>query len=105
MSCRQYRDHHSDPDWFFREYVAALTNRELAALISWNHERRSHPETRDDAERRLIIIDTELKRRTPQRTKKAGRTRPDEEKWWLSEWKGDRIPGGRTALRDTGLDD
>jgi|OpeIllAssembly_1097287.scaffolds.fasta_scaffold790027_2 hypothetical protein len=67
MPCRQYRDHHGDRLWFFVEFLAALSDRELWGLRRWQLERLTADETRDDAALRLEMIEREFKRRVRRR--------------------------------------
>lgn len=73
----QYSQRHPDHDWFFREFVAALTDRELRAVQLWNLQRRADdPTCADDATAKLAVIDECLHRRWRRRfiqTKRPGR--------------------------------
>jgi hypothetical protein len=71
----QYLDKkRDDPHWFFKEFLAALTDDELWGCVSWQllqrrcKECRTHPceepcADRKAAEHRLVLCDDEMHRR------------------------------------------
>lgn len=84
----QYLDRKAeDPDWLFKEFLAALTDDELWGCISWQLQQmrckdcHEHPcqtpcQPREDAEHRLQIADQEVRKRGTWRGRVLARDRP-----------------------------
>ena len=84
----QYLDRKaSDPDWLFKEFLAALTDDELWGCVEWQLQQRAcrqcheHPcatpcQRRQDAEHRLGLCDDEVGRRGTWRGRLLRRDRP-----------------------------
>lgn len=84
----QYLDRKSeDPDWLFKEFLAALTDEELWGCISWQllqmrcKQCKAIPcwtpcQSRQDAEHRLEIADLEVRKRGTWRGRVLARDRP-----------------------------
>lgn len=60
--------------WLFREYLAVLTDNELAGLAAWQAERRREPSERGDAILRSHEIEREQARRAQKTAQDALRS-------------------------------